>query len=140
MSAEATEVTRIVRAFADCWNSHDMEAFAALFAPDAEFVNVVGLWWKGRAEIQAAHEFTHRSLFKNSLLTLDEVAVRWPVPQLALARCRWTLTGHVSPAGAALPQRNGVLLNVLRRQEGGGWLIVDSQNTDIIEDVVSRPQ
>lgn len=139
MSPETTAVARVVHAFADCWNTHDMNAFAELFAPDAEFVNVVGLWWKGRAEIKGAHEFTHQTLFKSSRLTLEEVDIRFPVQQLALARCRWSLTGHVTPEGAPLPQRNGVLLNVLR-QEGGKWLIVDSQNTDIIEGVVSRPQ
>jgi len=139
MSPDTTEVARVVHAFADCWNTHDMNAFAELFAPDAEFVNVVGLWWKGRAEIKGAHEFTHQTLFKSSRLTLEEVDIRFPVQQLALARCRWKLTGHVTPEGAPLPQRNGVLLNVLRK-EGGKWLIVDSQNTDIIEGVVSRPQ
>lgn len=37
------EVIRVVEAFAECWNRHDMASFAELFAPDAEFVNVVGL-------------------------------------------------------------------------------------------------
>ncbi len=139
MSTEAVEVTCVVQAFADCWNRHDMDAFAELFAPEAEFVNVVGLWWKGRAEIKGAHEFTHRTLFRSSTLELEEVAVRFPAPLLALARCRWKLSGHVTPEGEPLPPRHGVLLNVLRR-EGDRWLIVDSQNTDIIEGVVSRPQ
>lgn len=132
-------VTPVVQAFADCWNRHDMNAFADLFAPDAEFVNVVGLWWKGRAEIKAAHEFTHQTLFKNSRLTFAEVTTRFPTPQIAIARCRWNLAGHVTPEGAPLPERTGVLLNVLQ-QQGGKWLIIDSQNTDIIEGVASRPQ
>jgi uncharacterized protein (TIGR02246 family) len=139
MSADITEVTRVVEAFAGSWNKHDMNAFAELFSSDAEFVNVVGLWWKGRAEIKAAHEFTHQTLFKNSHLTVTEVSVRVPAPQVAIARCRWTLEGHVTPEGALLPVRNGILLNVLRH-EGNKWLIIDSQNTDIIEGVASRPQ
>lgn len=139
MSGEISEVTSIVKAFAESWNKHDMNEFAALFAPDAEFVNVVGLWWKGRAEIKAAHEFTHQTLFKNSLLTVTDVSVRFPAPQIAIARSPWKLEGHVTPDGAPLPERNGVLLNVLR-QEGGRWFIIDSQNTDIIAGVASRPQ
>lgn len=135
----AAAVIRVVEAFAECWNRHDMNAFADLFAPDAEFVNVVGLWWKGRAEIKAAHEFTHTTLFKNSRLTLAEVSTRFPTPQIAIARCRWNLVGHVTPEGMPLPERTGVLLNVLQ-QQGGKWRIIDSQNTDIIEGVASRPQ
>jgi uncharacterized protein (TIGR02246 family) len=139
MSAPIAEVERVVAAFAEAWNRHDMEAFAELFAPDAEFVNVVGMWWKGRAEIKAAHEFTHATMFKSSRLTILETTVRFPAPQLAIARSRWLLENHVSPDGAALPARNGVLVNVLALR-GGTWSIIDAQNTDIIEGVVSRPQ
>lgn len=139
MSDAIAEVTKVVHAFAECWNRHDMNAFAELFAPDAEFVNVVGLWWKGREEIKKAHELTHASMFKNSRLTISEVAVRFPAGSIAIARARWVLEGHVSPDGAALPARNGILLNVLSLASGR-WSIIDSQNTDIIEGALSRPQ
>lgn len=139
MSDSIAEVTKVVRAFADCWNRHDMRAFADLFAPDAEFVNVVGLWWRGRDEIRKAHEFTHAAMFRNSQLTLADVSVRFPVEGIAIARSQWMLEGHVSPEGAPLPARNGILLNVLSRGPEG-WSIIDSQNTDIIEGLLSRPQ
>ena len=139
MSPEIAEVTRVVNAFADTWNLHDIDAFAELFAEHAEFVNVVGLWWKGRSEIKGAHEFTHQTLFKNSRLSLENVATRFPMPGIAIARCRWKLEGHVSPEGSALPARNGVLVNTLQKIDGF-WRIIDSQNTDVIDGVMSRPQ
>ena len=139
MSSDVNEINRVVKAFAETWNKHDMNAFAELFSADAEFVNVVGLWWKGRPEIKGAHEFTHQTMFKNSQLSINEISTRLPVPGIAIARCRWTLEGHVTPEGAPLPPRNGVLVNTLRH-EGGKWFIIDSQNTDIIEGVASRPQ
>ena len=139
MSTPIADVERVVAAFAEAWNRHDMGAFAELFAPDAEFVNVVGMWWKGRAEIKAAHEFTHSTMFKSSRLTILETSVRFLVPELAIARSRWLLENHVGPAGEPLPARHGVLVNVLARR-GGRWSIIDAQNTDIIEGVVSRPQ
>ena len=139
MSSELAEVTRVVNAFAETWNRHDMNAFAELFAEDAEFVNVVGLWWKGRSEIKGAHEFTHQTMFKNSRLSIQTVAVRFPAPGVAISRCRWTLEGHVSPEGGPLPARNGILVNTLQKI-GGTWRIIDSQNTDIVEGVLSTPQ
>lgn len=139
MSSEVAEVTRVVHAFAETWNQHNMHAFAELFAEGAEFVNVVGIWWKGRSEIKSAHEFTHQTMFKNSRLSIYEVAVRFPTPDIAISRCRWTLEGHVSPQGGALPARNGILVNTLQKL-GGAWRIIDSQNTDIVEGVLSRPQ
>jgi uncharacterized protein (TIGR02246 family) len=133
------DVRRVIDTFADCWNRHDMAAFAALFAADAEFVNVVGMWWRGRAEIQAAHEFTHSNLFKDSRLSVLETRVRLPAEDVALARARWRLEAHVGPDGSALAPRNGLLFGVLQ-YKAGAWLIIDMQNTDIIEGVVSRPQ
>ncbi len=139
MSTAESEVNGVVTAFADAWNRHDMVAFSELFAVNAEFVNVVGMWWKGRAEIKAAHEHTHSNIFKNSRLTIQEVTVRFPVPQTAIARWKWLLENHVSPDGRPLPPRNGVMVNVLAFQDGQ-WLIIDAQNTDIVEGVLSRPQ
>jgi len=138
-SHEIPEVEHVVRAFAECWNRHDMDALAELFAPDAEFVNVVGLWWHGRAEIKRAHQLTHATLFRDSRLSLSDIAIRFPASGIALARCRWVLEGHVSPDGAPLPRRTGLLLHVLARTHGA-WHILDSQNTDILEGELSRPQ
>jgi len=139
MSNQVVEVTAIVNAFGECWNRHDMNSFAQLFSEDAEFVNVVGLWWKGREEIKRAHEFTHATMFKNSRLTITDVKVRFPVEKIAIARAQWVLEGHVSPEGTALPARTGILLNVLSLTPAG-WVIIDSQNTDVIEGELSRPQ
>lgn len=139
MADELAQVRQVVHAFAECWNRHDMAAFARLFAPEAEFVNVVGLWWKGREEIRAAHEYTHATMFRNSRLSISDITVRFPRPELALARAQWRLEGHVAPDESALPPRTGLLLNVLQR-DAAGWAIIDSQNTDIVEGVLSRPQ
>ena len=52
-----------VERFVSAWNEHDMRALSRLFADDADFVNVVGIWWKSRREIEAAHAATHQTLF-----------------------------------------------------------------------------
>lgn len=128
----------VVRGFVEHWNRHDMEAFAELFSEDAEFVNVVGAWWKGRAEIKEAHVLTHATLFRNSHLGVDEVTVRLLRPDVAVVRAKWNLTGQVSPSGEPLQPRSGILMTVLVVQDGH-WKIVDAQNTDIIEGVLVPP-
>jgi len=139
LAGSKESVEKVVRTFADCWNRHDMEAFAQLFTQDAEFVNVVGLWWKGREEIKQAHIATHTTMFKNSHLAITNIDVRFLKPDVAIARSRWELTGHVGPSGEPLPQRKGILMNLIVRTNDK-WMIIDSQNTDIIEGVLSRPQ
>lgn len=139
MSVDRQQIENVVRAFSDCWNRHDMEAFAQLFAEDAEFVNVVGLWWKGREEIKRAHAATHATMFKNSRLTLTNIAMRFVKPDVAITRSSWELTGHLGPFGEVLPVRRGILMNLIVRIDGE-WKIIDSQNTDIIEGVLAPPQ
>ncbi len=139
MSDDRTEAANVIREFAACWNRHDMQAFAFLFAPNAEFVNVVGLWWKGRAEIQKAHEFAHATFFSQSRLTIENTEVRSVADDIVIARSRWTLVGHTTDDAKALPARSGILVNVLARSNAG-WSIIDSQNTDIVEHQLSRPR
>ncbi len=100
---------------------------------------MVGLRWKGKQQIREAHEFTHRSMFRDSELRILETSIKQPVPGIAIARSHWELTGHRGPNDEPLPARTGLLLNVLARHNGA-WKIIDSQNTDILPNVLSRPQ
>ena len=121
----------IIFSLRDSWNRHDMQAFAQLFTKDADFVNVIGAWWKGRPEIKQAHEDSHATMFKDSTLSILETAVRFPKPEVAVTRTLWELVGMISPQGDMIPPRNGIWTNVLA-EEDGSWAIVASQNTDIV--------
>jgi uncharacterized protein (TIGR02246 family) len=129
--SEEAPVTALVQEFAASWNAHDMTAFGALFAPDADFVNVVGMRWRGRAAIQAAHEASHSSMFRSSHLAIHNTDIMLLGPSVAVSRSEWTLVGHTTPDGQALPERRGYLTHVLQKQ-GDRWLIAVSQNTDIV--------
>jgi uncharacterized protein (TIGR02246 family) len=115
----------------DAWNRHDMKAFAALFAEDADFVNVIGLWWRGRAEIQKEHEALHATRMKNTHLTAAETVVRFLRPDVAVVHVRWELTGEAGIEGKPLPPRKGILTYVVAKM-GEKWLITAAQNTDIV--------
>ncbi|MFZ1140326.1 MAG: SgcJ/EcaC family oxidoreductase [Candidatus Sulfotelmatobacter sp.] len=80
-SKDATEsVKSVVASLAESWNRHDMAAFAAAFAENADFVNVIGMHWQGRQEIEIKHAQTHRTIFRNSVLQIVEVTVRFLTP------------------------------------------------------------
>ena len=55
---------------ADAWNKHDAKAYAGLFTEDGDCVNVVGWWWKGRAEIEQKLTDAYVFVFKESVLTI----------------------------------------------------------------------
>ena len=126
----------LARAFADAWNRHDMRDFANLFAPDANFVNVVGIWWKNQAEIEEAHRATHNTIFRDSRLEGEVSSTIELAPDVVAIHYSWSLTGAAAPNGSPAGPRKGILLLVLQRDESG-WLIKVAQNTDIVPGVVA---
>lgn len=113
---------------AAAWNAHDAVAYAQLFTPGGDVVNVVGWWWRGRDAIQSklAGAFAHA--FRDSTLTITATDIRFLADNLAIAHVQWTMSGAVMPAGLPVPKA-GIQLQVLRRQ-GGKWLIESFQNTN----------
>jgi uncharacterized protein (TIGR02246 family) len=130
---DEVEIRNVETGLQDAWNHHDMKAWASLFTEDADFVNVAGWWWKGRAEIEKKHTAIHAYVFRDSTLTIDEVHARFLTPEIALVHVSWTLVGHKNPDGSAAQPRKGIFTQVLQKQNGK-WLIAAAQNTD------SRPE
>jgi uncharacterized protein (TIGR02246 family) len=128
---EASAASAAAVGFVDDWNAHDMRRFAELFTEDADFVNVIGLWWHGRSEIQKAHEALHATRMKDSHLAATDTAVRVLGPNAAVILVRWELTGDTGMDGVTLPTRHGIL-SLVTVSAGGKWLIASAQNTDVV--------
>ena len=130
-ATDRSEIERLAAGFTDSWNSHDMGQFAHLFAHDADFVNVAGMWWKNREEIEKAHAYSHSTFFKNSRLSGQIAGLKFLRPDLATVHILWELVGQIEPDGSVGQPRKGVLLLVCGKQDGA-WHIHTAQNTDIV--------
>lgn len=119
---------------ADAWNHHDANAYAALFTPGGDTVNVLGWWWRGRSEIAARLAEAFAWVFQQSILTIEDVQVRMVSPTLAIAHVRWSMAGARVPPGASQEPQHGIQLQVLRKLRGA-WLIESFQNTNAIPEV-----
>ena len=137
IDADRVAVTQLVNGFDAAWNRHDMQAFGTLFADDAEFVNVVGMWWRGRNAIQAAHAHTHATFLKNSVLVWDIASLKFLGPDFALVHVRWRMTGHLEPSGAIGAPRQG-LLSLVTVKSSAGWRIAAGQNTNEVPEAETR--
>ncbi|MGB6686976.1 MAG: SgcJ/EcaC family oxidoreductase [Terracidiphilus sp.] len=138
--SDEEQVRQAVSGFAETWNRHDMEAFGRLFAPDADFVNVAGDWWKGRQAIQMRHAYAHGTIpadtpgdqpryygiFKTSTLRFTQIDVRFLRKDVAVAHASMELLGDARTSNP----RHTLATFVLTRQNGG-WLIAAAQNTEI---------
>jgi len=47
----------IPQMFVENWNKRRPDLMAEVFEEDADFINVVGLWWNNRADILKAHDY-----------------------------------------------------------------------------------
>jgi uncharacterized protein (TIGR02246 family) len=118
-------------AFAAAWMARDADALAALFAGDADFVNVVGIWWEDRAAIRKAHAYGLSTFFAESRLAAGRVKLRRIGRDAAAVHCRFTLTGQRALDGSEAGRRAGILLFVMERR-AEGWICIAAQNTDIL--------
>ena len=130
---DESEIRQLQTRQQDAWNHHDAKAYAALFTDDADVVNVVGWWWKGRGEIERQLRAAYAVVFRESRLTIGDVAVRFLAGDIAIAHVRWTMEGARTPPSIPEP-RQGIQIQVLQKR-GGVWRIAAFQNTNSVPEV-----
>ena len=133
-SRDEVSLRKLVAEQTEAWNRHDAAAWSKDFAPDAEFINIVGTVFSGREEIQKRHAAVFASVFKDSR---SEVTVRKIVmvaPNVAVVDTEHVVTGYTGLPPGVQATEPGVLRTRMRyvmKQMGGKWLIVAGQNTDV---------
>lgn len=120
----------VVTRFTKAWNAGDAEAIGRLFAEDADFVNVVGLWWTSRRSIVRALKRGFEGWFAGSKFVPELLSQRLVGTDGAVVEVRWRISGQSDPSGEPAPVRRGVATVVLQRLADGTWLCVAWHNTD----------
>ena len=131
---EAGAIRDVETSLQDAWNHHDAKAFASFFTDDADCVNVVGWWWKGRPQIESKVADSHAFIFRDSTLTNNEIQIRFLTSQIAVVHVRWSMVGYRNPDGTPGQPRKGIQTHILQEREGK-WLIAAFNNTDSVPEV-----
>ena len=100
------------------WNSHDVDAFAALFKADGDFVNVLGQKASGRDEIREMHRYPFSSVQAAAKVAIERIELRELTPNYIYADYWWKAVGSKNQAGEILPDRFGILCFVVEIMEG----------------------
>jgi uncharacterized protein (TIGR02246 family) len=114
-------VEEIVAELERAWNAGDGAAWAANFAPDADFVDVVGRLQKGRDVIASEHQKIFDTIYRASTLELWQTARRPIGDDVLLVHTASTLR---VPAGPRAGDTSAIQTNVIR-----DGLIVAFHNT-----------
>lgn len=123
-------IRQVVKDYETLWNKHDMSTFGNLFTDDAEWVNVVGHVWRGKADIVKVHRIVHEGNFKNRNMQFDNMTVRFIRPDVAVSIVRWTLDGFEAPDGRHFPKGQNVATLVFVKHDGK-WLISSGENVTV---------
>jgi uncharacterized protein (TIGR02246 family) len=122
----------IPRIFVEAWNQRDASKLASLFNEDAEFINVTGLWWHNRKDIQKAHDYGLRTIFNQSSLKLIQTKVKYLAEDIAVVQAKMKLSGQTPTDEVSKPGMRRNIFTFVVHQAEGKWTCASAQNTDIV--------
>lgn len=118
--------------FVKAWNYRNADGIADLFDEDAEFVNVVGLWWHTRQDIRKAHAYGLKTIFNKSLLEVRRVKVKYLSDNVAVVHARMRLTGQTALGETKHPASRNNIFSFVAHRTSQGWMCASAHNTDVI--------
>jgi uncharacterized protein (TIGR02246 family) len=135
-SPDLAAITAIVQSEADAWNQGDAEAFAAHYASDGSFTNVIGQQIYGKPGFIAQHAMIFSTIYKGSHNVFTIGHVQWLRPDIAVVDIDGVLTGALHLPLGLRPAADGglhVKLQEVMSKENGAWLIRSFHNVAVVE-------
>src|ERR1700734_920624 len=139
LASDEAAIRAILDRQTDAWNKHDMAAFVADTMPDVDWVNVVGMHWKGRETVLRAHAVLHKGMFANSRMLAPEITMMREVAPNVVVETHINRIEGVGalPSGAAYPD-SGNLITLVFVKTQAGWRIAHAHNTTIAYDQAKK--
>lgn len=124
-NADEAAMRESVKQMETGWNTKSGALFAKPFAEDADYVVINGMYFKGRAAIESAHQRIFDTVFKDTKITLTVKQIRFLRDDVAVVH----VSGHRDGPTDELKQ--DAMLTLVMTKEKHGWLIAAFQNTQI---------
>jgi uncharacterized protein (TIGR02246 family) len=125
--ADQSAIQNIIQEYTVSWNQKGGKGFAE----DADFVNIFGMHFSGKAEIEKRHIQILQSFLKGSTLEILDSSLREVQPGLVVALVKWKLLGYKNPPShpdQSTTVREGIFTQIFIQSENN-WIITASQNT-----------
>ena len=126
-SAESeAQIRAVVESEGDAWNRGDAEAFAAHYAEDGSFTNVIGQQLYGKPAFVAQHARIFSTIYKGSHNTFLVTKIKFLRPDVAVVDIDGALVGATRlPPGIKAGEDGAVhvkLQEVMTREKGVWWI------------------
>jgi uncharacterized protein (TIGR02246 family) len=109
------------------FNRHE-GPLAGDFTPDADFVNIYGMWRKGPAEIERRQRERMETVLREAKLTLLDLRIRFIRPDVAIVHQSQEASGYLDIDGKTMPPQRELSIRVLVKDQGR-WLTTAFHNT-----------
>jgi uncharacterized protein (TIGR02246 family) len=90
-TASETVIKSIIQKQEEEWNRHDFKAFCNFYTDDATFINYIGMFWKGKKEIEAHFDAITDCCLASTSVKLDFKDLRFLSPDIAVAQSEETI-------------------------------------------------
>jgi uncharacterized protein (TIGR02246 family) len=135
-SADTAAIDSIVQQQAEAWNRGDAEAFAAHYAQDGSFTNVIGQQIFGKPGFVAQHARIFSTIYKGSHNTFTVAHVQFVRADVAVVDIDGVLSGAQRLPPGLKPAADGALhvkLQEVMSKESGGWVIRAFHNVAVVD-------
>src|SRR6266487_1684954 len=119
-SNDSAGVIKLIEAFRVSLANGDAKTFSDLFAEDADFTNVVDSSIHGRQNIYKHHVNVFANRPPTRSIHVLSYTIRFLKPDIAAAEIRWDNIHTMGTGGTTLPNRDGVWVCVMTK-ENGKW-------------------
>jgi uncharacterized protein (TIGR02246 family) len=121
----ARAVDQVLEGIEKRWQAGDGDGLADYFHPDADFVDVLGRIFRGRAAIARIHRKNFATIHLDSRARLERLRTHELAPGVALAHVKGSMSVPAGPlAGDSTATQTMVLVS-----DGGTWRIRAFHNT-----------
>jgi uncharacterized protein (TIGR02246 family) len=119
-SYDSAGVIKLIETFRISLGNGDAKTFSDLFAEDAEFTNVVDSSIHGRQNIYKHHLNVFGNRPATRTIHVLSYTMRFLKPDIASSEIRWDNIHTMGADGKILPNRDGVWISVMTK-ENGQW-------------------
>lgn len=130
-TSDKAAIRTLIMAVPEAMNHQDWKAYADLFADDADWINVVGMFWHGKDNLVKAHEAYGPTVFRNGGFSYSDMVIREVTPDVAIVVATEHVVEQVAPDGVTKlpPGQDRLSFVVVKRK--GDWKITLGHNTPV---------
>jgi uncharacterized protein (TIGR02246 family) len=128
--ADEQRVRTVVQSFYAAFNSHGWKNAENFATEDWNHINPLGGWTRGRAAVLKELEEVHSSFLKGVSDTIENMAVTFASPDVAVVTVTSRMSTYTTPDGVPHENERHIRTFIVVKRVSR-WLIMQDQNTAV---------